>query len=165
MKCSNPFCSRSIGLVAHRRWFSNRHYCSRNCRNAFMAPQPQLARARGGALSHAVSGQSSEAQLPSNTLLWWLFPHLWEGSRSNCSAEATWAASRRPRALRRSRYRTAPQGRFRLGYWWIAWEPPRTLPILANSPVRAAWTTQLTFMKTWFEMTRRSSTAGNKPSF
>ena len=41
MKCSNPLCSRSIGLVAHRRWFSNRHYCSRNCRDAFVGDLPK----------------------------------------------------------------------------------------------------------------------------
>lgn len=41
MRCSNPLCGRSIGLVAHRRWFSSRHYCSRNCRNAFIADLPQ----------------------------------------------------------------------------------------------------------------------------
>jgi hypothetical protein len=35
MKCSNPACSRNIGLVAYRRgWLSKRRYCSRNCRDA-----------------------------------------------------------------------------------------------------------------------------------
>ena len=34
MNCSNPDCNRGIGLVAYRRgWFSNRRYCSRNCRD------------------------------------------------------------------------------------------------------------------------------------
>jgi hypothetical protein len=38
MKCSNPNCSRGIGLVAHRRgWFGKRLYCSRRCRDAFVA--------------------------------------------------------------------------------------------------------------------------------
>jgi len=38
MKCSNPNCNRGIGLIAHRRgWFSKRRYCSRNCRDAFVA--------------------------------------------------------------------------------------------------------------------------------
>jgi len=44
MKCSNPDCNRGIGLVHHRRgWFSKRRYCSRNCRDAFVAdlPSPQ----------------------------------------------------------------------------------------------------------------------------
>jgi hypothetical protein len=42
MKCSNPHCSRSIGLVARRRgWFSRRRYCSRNCRHAFVADVPE----------------------------------------------------------------------------------------------------------------------------
>ena len=42
MKCSNPHCSRGIGLVAHRcGWFSRRRYCSRNCRHAFVADVPE----------------------------------------------------------------------------------------------------------------------------
>jgi hypothetical protein len=43
MKCSNPDCNRSIGLVAHRRgWFSKRRYCSKLCRNAFVVDAPKL---------------------------------------------------------------------------------------------------------------------------
>jgi hypothetical protein len=42
MKCSNPDCSRSIGLVAYRRgWFRQRRYCSRNCRDAFANHLPK----------------------------------------------------------------------------------------------------------------------------
>jgi hypothetical protein len=44
MKCSNPNCNRGIGLVRYRRrWFSKQRYCSRNCRDAFVAdvPKPQ----------------------------------------------------------------------------------------------------------------------------
>jgi hypothetical protein len=42
MKCSNPHCSRGIGLVAHRcGWFSRRRHCSRNCRHAFVADVPE----------------------------------------------------------------------------------------------------------------------------
>jgi hypothetical protein len=52
MKCSNLFCSRSIGLVAHRRWFSSRHYCSRNCRDAFMADLPQRPHQLQSASTH-----------------------------------------------------------------------------------------------------------------
>jgi hypothetical protein len=38
MKCSNPGCNRGIGLVSHRRGrFSKQRYCSRNCRDAFLA--------------------------------------------------------------------------------------------------------------------------------
>lgn len=38
MKCSNPNCTRGIGLVSYRRgWFSKRHYCSKHCRDAFVA--------------------------------------------------------------------------------------------------------------------------------
>ena len=43
MKCSNPYCNRGIGLVAHRRgWFSKRRYCSKHCRVAFVAHVPKL---------------------------------------------------------------------------------------------------------------------------
>jgi hypothetical protein len=42
MKCSNPSCNRGIGLVAHRRgWFGKRLYCSRRCRDAFVAEKPK----------------------------------------------------------------------------------------------------------------------------
>jgi hypothetical protein len=41
MKCSNPNCNRGIGLVHHRRWFSKRCYCSRNCRDAFVVDLPR----------------------------------------------------------------------------------------------------------------------------
>jgi len=38
MKCSNPDCTRGIGLVAYRSgWFAKRCYCSQHCRNAFVA--------------------------------------------------------------------------------------------------------------------------------
>jgi hypothetical protein len=38
MKCSNPNCNRGVGLVRYRRgWFSKQRYCSRNCRDAFVA--------------------------------------------------------------------------------------------------------------------------------
>jgi hypothetical protein len=47
MKCSNPDCNRGIGLIAYQRgWFSKRHYCSRYCRNAFMADAPKLQQKR-----------------------------------------------------------------------------------------------------------------------
>jgi len=42
MRCSNPDCSRGIGLVAYRRsWLSNRRYCSMHCRDAFVAALPK----------------------------------------------------------------------------------------------------------------------------
>ena len=35
MKCSNPDCSRGIGLVSHRRgWLDKQRYCSKRCRDA-----------------------------------------------------------------------------------------------------------------------------------
>jgi hypothetical protein len=47
MKCSNPDCNRGIGLVAYRRgWFSKRRYCSKHCRDAFVADVPKLQRKR-----------------------------------------------------------------------------------------------------------------------
>jgi hypothetical protein len=43
MKCSNPDCKRGIGLVVYRRgWFSKRRYCSKHCRDAFVADAPKL---------------------------------------------------------------------------------------------------------------------------
>ena len=43
MKCSNPDCSRGIGLVAYQRdWFSKRRYCSKHCRDAFAVDAPNL---------------------------------------------------------------------------------------------------------------------------
>ena len=42
MKCSNPNCNRGIGLVARRRgWFGKQLYCSRRCRDAFVAERPK----------------------------------------------------------------------------------------------------------------------------
>ena len=43
MKCSNPGCNRGIGLIAYQRgWFSKGLYCSKHCRNAFVADAPNL---------------------------------------------------------------------------------------------------------------------------
>jgi hypothetical protein len=43
MKCLNPDCDCGIGLVAYRRgWFDNRRYCSKRCRDAFVADAPNL---------------------------------------------------------------------------------------------------------------------------
>jgi hypothetical protein len=47
MRCSNPDCNRGIGLVAYRRgWFSKRRYCSKHCRDAFVADTPKLQQGR-----------------------------------------------------------------------------------------------------------------------
>jgi hypothetical protein len=53
MKCSNPNCNRGIGLMAHRRgWFSKRRYCSRNCRDAFVADLPNRSRQKQSASTY-----------------------------------------------------------------------------------------------------------------
>ena len=52
MRCSNPSCNRGIGLVAHRRWFSKRRYCSRSCRDAFVADLPKRSRQEPIALTY-----------------------------------------------------------------------------------------------------------------
>jgi hypothetical protein len=42
MRCSNPHCNRGIGLVAYRRGvFGKGRYCSRQCRNTFVAEAPK----------------------------------------------------------------------------------------------------------------------------
>jgi hypothetical protein len=47
MKCANPDCTRGIGLVAYQRgWFSKQRYCSRNCRNAFVAERPRQSQSK-----------------------------------------------------------------------------------------------------------------------
>jgi hypothetical protein len=53
MKCSNPDCNRNIGLVAHRRgWFGKRRYCSRQCRDAFVAERPKKSRQERSATTY-----------------------------------------------------------------------------------------------------------------
>jgi hypothetical protein len=48
MKCSNPNCDRSIGLVAHRRgWFGKRLYCSKKCGDSFVVEGPSSLRPDG----------------------------------------------------------------------------------------------------------------------
>ena len=43
MKCSNPDCSRGIGLIAYQcGWFNKRRYCSKHCRDAFVADAPDV---------------------------------------------------------------------------------------------------------------------------
>jgi hypothetical protein len=47
MNCSNPDCSRGIGLIAYQRgWFSKRRYCSRHCRDAFGLDLPNSRQKR-----------------------------------------------------------------------------------------------------------------------
>jgi hypothetical protein len=42
MKCSNPHCNHGIGLVSYRRGlFAKGRYCSRQCRDTFVAARPQ----------------------------------------------------------------------------------------------------------------------------
>ena len=47
MKCANPTCNHSIGLVSHRRGlFGKRPYCSKQCRDHLaVAPAPKSERA------------------------------------------------------------------------------------------------------------------------
>ena len=53
MKCSNPYCNRGIGLVAHRRrWFDKRRYCSKECRNTFVAQRPKMSRQERSATTY-----------------------------------------------------------------------------------------------------------------
>ena len=53
MKCSNPDCNRSIGLVSHRRgWFSKQRYCSRNCLDATPADVPKQPQQEPRAMSY-----------------------------------------------------------------------------------------------------------------
>ena len=52
MKCSNPDCNRNVGLVAHRRWFGKRRYCSRQCRDAFVAERPKKSRQERSATTY-----------------------------------------------------------------------------------------------------------------
>lgn len=42
MKCGHPQCSRGIGLVSHRRWFNNKLYCSRACRDNYARPRQAI---------------------------------------------------------------------------------------------------------------------------
>lgn len=53
MKCSNPECNRDLGLVAYwRGWFDKRHYCSKQCRDAFVAERPKQSQQEWGATSY-----------------------------------------------------------------------------------------------------------------
>jgi hypothetical protein len=54
MKCSNPSCTRGIGLVSHQRgWFSEQRYCSRNCRDAFLADLTKQSRQELRAMTYS----------------------------------------------------------------------------------------------------------------
>jgi hypothetical protein len=53
MKCSNPDCSRGIGLVRYRRGrLSKRSYCSKNCRDAFVADLPIQSQQERSAMTY-----------------------------------------------------------------------------------------------------------------
>jgi hypothetical protein len=53
MKCSNPNCNRSIGLVAYGRgWFSKRRYCSKHCRGAFVTDLPKRSQLERGVATY-----------------------------------------------------------------------------------------------------------------
>jgi hypothetical protein len=62
MKCSNPRCTRGIGLVSRQRGlFDKRRFCSRKCRDNFVVerpkcPQPSLSpQATSSGLCHGVA--------------------------------------------------------------------------------------------------------------
>jgi hypothetical protein len=42
MRCSNPDCNRGIGLVAYRRSWSSKRYCTQHCGDAFVVDAPSL---------------------------------------------------------------------------------------------------------------------------
>jgi hypothetical protein len=75
MKCSNPDCSRGIGLVSHRAsWFDKQLCCSRQCRDTLM--------------SHVPRSRPSRYQPPAASYFEWLFSQpsgrsrLWPGQPS-----------------------------------------------------------------------------------
>jgi len=42
MKCANPHCNHGLGLMSYRRGlFGKGRYCSRRCRDTFVAAQPE----------------------------------------------------------------------------------------------------------------------------
>ena len=53
MKCSNPDCNRGLGLVAYRRGlFGKRRYCSKQCRDTFLAARPGPSHQEGSATTY-----------------------------------------------------------------------------------------------------------------
>ena len=45
MRCGHPTCQRGIGLVSYRRgWFGKRLYCSRDCRDSYVAAEVRQPR-------------------------------------------------------------------------------------------------------------------------
>jgi hypothetical protein len=53
MKCSNPECNRGFGFVAHRRaWFGKRQYCSKQCRDTFVAEGPRQSQQERSAATY-----------------------------------------------------------------------------------------------------------------
>lgn len=55
MKCSNPHCNHSLGLVSYRRGlFGKGRYCSRQCRDTFVfvAEQPKRAQRERNATTY-----------------------------------------------------------------------------------------------------------------
>jgi hypothetical protein len=53
MKCSNPDCNRGIGLVSHRRgWLGKQLYCSRKCRDAFVAERSKRSQQKRSATTY-----------------------------------------------------------------------------------------------------------------
>ena len=64
MKCSNRVCSRSIGLVAHRRWFSNRCYTAQGIVAMRSWVICQNGRTKSTGLQPTSSGSSCRLGIP-----------------------------------------------------------------------------------------------------
>jgi hypothetical protein len=75
MRCSNPDCNRGIGLVAYRRgWFSKRRYCSKHCRDAFVADALKRQQKRSALSSIGVTAKRlAECGSVGSLFLIWLF--------------------------------------------------------------------------------------------
>src|SRR5271169_202589 len=70
MKCANQNCNHGIGLVAHRRgWFGKRRYCSRQCRDTFVAERPNLSQQERNATTYVDWLFSQQIEKPHPALM------------------------------------------------------------------------------------------------
>lgn len=49
MKCAHPYCNRGIGLMSYRRPLSKARYCSKRCRDTYVAEAVKPAGRRAAA--------------------------------------------------------------------------------------------------------------------